>query len=238
MTTTSTRYPPVRIALAGGPGVGKSTLLQRLRNQDRDDELRRTEPTIGIDFAVWQQQVSRADTRMIEVHVFDLAGSQRFEPITSTYFKNADGIVLMCDLTSRDSFHDLGTWWWPRIENFAPKQEEPPHRLRPTMLLVGNKLDLVERAPSARHVPAADLQAFVNAHKDDGVYGYIECSTLHWSIERDLTPFDTFLATTASRLPLARWVPPPAPVSTRAAALRVTNAVAEQGGEKQKTACC
>ena len=64
----------------------------------------------------------------------DTAGQEKYNSIVSSYFKNADGAIVVFDLTNLDSFLTLSKW----IEKVCQNKEEGSC----PMVIVGNKLDL------------------------------------------------------------------------------------------------
>ena len=53
------------------------------------------------------------DGKNIKLQIWDTAGQDRFRTITSAYYKGADGIVMVYDLTHEDSLNDLENYWIP-----------------------------------------------------------------------------------------------------------------------------
>uniref|UniRef100_A0AAV2JWC9 small monomeric GTPase n=1 Tax=Knipowitschia caucasica TaxID=637954 RepID=A0AAV2JWC9_KNICA len=62
----------------------------------------------------------------------DTAGQERFNSITSAYYRGAKGIVIVYDITKHETFEDLAKWM-KMIDKYASEDAE--------LLLVGNKLD-------------------------------------------------------------------------------------------------
>ena len=50
------------------------------------------------------------DGRKIKMQIWDTAGQDRFRTITSSYYKGAHGIMLVYDVTDRESFDALRFW--------------------------------------------------------------------------------------------------------------------------------
>ena len=67
---------------------------------------------------------------------WDTAGQDRFRTITSSYYRGANGIIIVYDITNRDSFSDV-QMWCKEIDTYASEGV--------CRLLVGNKSDLVNR---------------------------------------------------------------------------------------------
>ena len=63
----------------------------------------------------------------------DTAGLERFKTITSSYYKVAHGIILVYDITDRESFSGIQNWM-AEVEKYANDNV--------TRILVGNKSDL------------------------------------------------------------------------------------------------
>ena len=58
-------------------------------------------PTIGVDFKIRTIEV---DGKTIKLQIWDTAGQERFKTITSSYYKGAHGIMVLYDITDRESF--------------------------------------------------------------------------------------------------------------------------------------
>ena len=64
---------------------------------------------------------------------WDTAGQDRFKTITSSYYRGADGIIVVYDITDRTSFDNVKTWL-AEIEKYVEE--------RTVKFIVGNKNDL------------------------------------------------------------------------------------------------
>ena len=65
--------------------------------------------------------------------MWDTAGQEKFKTITSAYYKGAQGIVVVFDLTDRKSFENVKNWL-AESDHFS--------NLDPVKVLVGNKMDM------------------------------------------------------------------------------------------------
>ena len=63
--------------------------------------------TIGVDFRFKTVQV---DGKTIKLQIWDTAGQERFRTITSAYYRGADGVVMVYDVTHRESFDHVAEW--------------------------------------------------------------------------------------------------------------------------------
>ena len=74
--------------------------------------------------------------KKVKLQIWDTAGQERFKTIVASYFRGANGILLIYDITDRESFESL-THWLNEIENNANKNIK--------ILLIGNNCDLEEQ---------------------------------------------------------------------------------------------
>ncbi|XP_061674466.1 ras and EF-hand domain-containing protein [Syngnathoides biaculeatus] len=122
-----------RIVLAGDAAVGKSSFLLRLcKNEFKVN----SSATLGVDF---QMKTFMVDGEPTLLQIWDTAGQERFRSIAKSYFRRADGVLLLYDVTSERSFLNVREWV-DTIEDVS--QEDVP------IMLVGNKCDLRRSAPN------------------------------------------------------------------------------------------
>ena len=121
-------YHLFKILLLGDSAVGKSCLLLRYcENSFQESHL----TTIGLDFRL--KTVNLEDKRKIKVQIWDTAGEDRFRAITRNYYRGANGIILMYDVTDQKSFEHIRDW----VEKI---KEDAVEEI--IIYLVGNKIDL------------------------------------------------------------------------------------------------
>merc|ERR1712232_1230250 len=73
------------------------------------------------------------DAKRIKLQIWDTAGQERFRTITTSYFRGAQGILLVYDVTDRGSFENIRNWL-SQIQQHAD--------LNVNKILVGNKCDV------------------------------------------------------------------------------------------------
>lgn len=74
------------------------------------------------------------DSTPVALQLWDTAGQERFHSVTQQYFRRADGIIAMYDLTHEASFTAVCHWLDRVQENMAEGA---------CLMLLGNKTDLV-----------------------------------------------------------------------------------------------
>ncbi len=63
--------------------------------------------TIGVDFKVKMLPVRGQKLRL---NVWDTAGQERFRTLTSSYYRGAQGVILVYDISNEQSFSNIETW--------------------------------------------------------------------------------------------------------------------------------
>ncbi|XP_056425483.1 EF-hand calcium-binding domain-containing protein 4B isoform X3 [Hyla sarda] len=122
-------YPPDRlfkIVLVGNSSVGKTSFLRRFCE---DSFYPGTSATVGIDYSVKTVTVENCQ---VALQLWDTAGQERYRSITKQFFRKADGVVVMYDITSKDTFTAVRQWL-SSVEEGAG--ENIP------ILMLGNKTD-------------------------------------------------------------------------------------------------
>jgi len=116
----------IKVLMLGDMGVGKTCMLLRYTH-DSFSPLFVT--TIGIDFKIKILNLNGIKTKL---QIWDTAGQERFRTITISYFKGAHAIMLVYDITDRETFENISNWM-SKIQEHAES--------RVSVILVGNKCD-------------------------------------------------------------------------------------------------
>jgi Ras-related protein Rab-1A len=119
-----------KLLLIGNSGVGKSCILMRYADNSFTENFFNT---IGVDFKI---KTINLNDQVIKMQIWDTAGQDRFRTLTSSYYRGAHGIIIVYDVTSKESFDNVRQWM-QEIEKFASENVNK--------LLVGNKSDLEEQ---------------------------------------------------------------------------------------------
>ncbi|OEH77805.1 Ras family domain-containing protein [Cyclospora cayetanensis] len=83
--------------------------------------------TIGVDFRF---RTVNVDGKVVKLQIWDTAGQERFRTITSAYYRGADGIVLVYDVTEAESLAHVDEWL-SEVNRYATENA--------VKILVGNK---------------------------------------------------------------------------------------------------
>ena len=129
--------------LIGDSTVGKTCFLNRyFKNQFTETFL----STIGIDKEMKHVKVCNENYKLT---VWDTAGQERFRCLPKKYYQNADGVLLLFDVTSEETFTSVSNWMKDvkdnsnkTISNDANNQSDI------SLYLIGNKIDKPDRVVS------------------------------------------------------------------------------------------
>ena len=133
MNLTKTEVSPLydsmyKILIVGDINAGKTSILDQFTNQHFDGSYI---STIGIDFNV--KILSIEDGINVKLQIWDTCGQERFRALTRSYYRNADAIIIVYDITSAKSFENAKIWI-KEVEQYVDSSV--------LAVLVGNKSDL------------------------------------------------------------------------------------------------
>ena len=118
----------VKILMLGDSGVGKSSLILRWTLDTFSPTLT---STVGVNFKSKKVVLKGGD--VVNVQVWDTAGQEQFHKITTSYYKGAQGIMLVYDVTDQKSLDNV-SYWIKKIKSHASDSVQ--------VALIGNKVDL------------------------------------------------------------------------------------------------
>ena len=104
--------------------------------------------TIGVEF---KDKKIKLNDREIKLQIWDTSGQERFRSITQNFYRNADGIIFVFDVTKTETFNHIKDWLLDaQVEDSDIKR-----------ILVGNKTDLAEN----RVIDKAKMESFAETKK-------------------------------------------------------------------------
>jgi len=142
-----------KLLLIGNSGVGKSCMLMRYAENTFSTNFFNT---IGVDFKIRSVNI---EGKNVKLQIWDTAGQDRFRTITCSYYRGAQGIIVVYDVTDRESFEAV-KHWMQEIDKYAQENV--------LKMIVGNKCDMTDK----RKVTLEEGQDLASQY---GVV-YFECS--------------------------------------------------------------
>ncbi|XP_012665310.1 ras-related protein Rab-15 [Otolemur garnettii] len=133
-----------RLLLIGDSGVGKTCLLCRFTDNEfhsshistigacwrSEMHLLFPEPSAAISTAL--PEMLAQEEEAVEVRAGDTAGQERYQTITKQYYRRAQGIFLVYDISSERSYQHIMKWV-SDVDEYAPEGVQK--------ILIGNKAD-------------------------------------------------------------------------------------------------
>lgn len=172
-----------KVILLGNIGVGKTTLFNYYYNEDnfsknlisqenkyeygecvnnyteKKIEPFRSSTKSTITNSCYSKQILLEKNVIADLQVWDTAGEEKFKSISRQYYRDADGILLLFDLTNSKSFINV-SHWLEEIRSTCLKEV--------AVILIGTKHDL----GNSREIYFKDAEAYARLQKID----YIEVS--------------------------------------------------------------
>lgn len=176
--------PSIKICFLGDASVGKTSIINVIQKKDFPTE---HATTVGACFYIRKIQVE--DGSMVKMHIWDTAGQEKFRALTNSYFRDAQIVVLVYDITSEKSFQEMKKFY-NDVQQYCLEDAK--------ILIFANKTDL----ESERLVSKNDGETYaarVNAefheisalNMRDEVIGYIDNFTLKvLKQQNEVTPKD------------------------------------------------
>ena len=120
----------LKILVVGESGVGKTNLIRRFANDEFNQD---TKATVGVEFLCKTYKINQD---IIKMDIWDTAGQERYRSITSAYYKGSKGVLIVYDITSKNSFDKIEKW-------LSEVKEKAGNDIK--FIIIGNKVDLSEK---------------------------------------------------------------------------------------------
>ena len=150
-----------KFILIGNSGVGKTSIFRKLSTGEFHEK---NISTIGIekkslDVSIEIDKDGKTEKKTFNISFFDTAGQEKFRAVTLSYYKETDGILLLYDITDRKSFDNVSIW----VDSI--KEAIEGNESKYAIILIGNKLDLVEEEKKEREVTEEEAKEACETYK-------------------------------------------------------------------------
>ncbi|EFO95770.1 hypothetical protein GCK72_003563 [Caenorhabditis remanei] len=130
----------IKFLALGDSGVGKTSFLHRYTDNTFTGQFI---STVGIDFK--EKKVVYKSSRggfggrgqRVLLQLWDTAGQERFRSLTTAFFRDAMGFILIFDITNEQSFLNIRDW--------LSQLKVHAYCEQPDIIICGNKADLENR---------------------------------------------------------------------------------------------
>ena len=124
-------FSTCKVVILGEPGVGKTSIISRyVTNQFSPVVI----STTGASYSTKILKID--DENSIKFQIWDTAGQERFRSLAKIFYQNAVAVILVYDITVRETFEQLQKYWIKEIEENAPTDI--------ILALAANKSDMYE----------------------------------------------------------------------------------------------
>lgn len=112
----------------GDSEVGKTSLLYRYQeNKFSKNHL----ATVGIDYFTKDENINE---KIVRIKIWDTAGQERYKSLTYAFSRNANGIILVFDISKKETFENLKFWIASINSNLGENNGLKK-------IIIGNKID-------------------------------------------------------------------------------------------------
>ncbi|KZT35080.1 ras-domain-containing protein [Sistotremastrum suecicum HHB10207 ss-3] len=139
----------IKVVVIGSSSTGKTSLRTQYISERFSTGYR---ATIGTDFITKTlPHPYDPNGEPITLQIWDTAGQERFSSLSSAFFRGADAVIMVFDVTRPATLDDLRKWWIQFSER-APVPEEEAADF--CAVMVGNKVDIPEPREFSQLSPA------------------------------------------------------------------------------------
>ena len=117
----------LKILLIGDTSVGKTSILCKYIDDEFSDTYL---STIGIEFKIKSLIING---KKVLLRIWDTSGQERYRSITQNFYRNANGILFIFDITKKETFDNIKIWL---------TDSENCEDNKVAKMLIGNKIDL------------------------------------------------------------------------------------------------
>ncbi|MFX1573095.1 MAG: Rab family GTPase [Promethearchaeota archaeon] len=120
----------LKIILIGDPAVGKTSLVKKFVSGQFSRDYR---SSIGTN--IYIKNIILNNNVKVTLQIWDIAGQERWTKMRNAYYAGAKGILLVGDLTRKNTFIQIEDFWFPDMKHYCPSAP---------ISLLANKNDLVK----------------------------------------------------------------------------------------------
>jgi small GTP-binding protein len=124
---TESKLAVLKYVIIGDSNVGKSNIILRYCEDSYKDDFI---STVGGEL---NKKSYFYEGIKVKEQIWDTAGQEKFQSVTSIYYKGAHGALCVFDISKRESFENLNNWIYILRQQAGEDVE---------IFIIGNKVDL------------------------------------------------------------------------------------------------
>lgn len=133
-----------KVLLLGDGAVGKTSLIRKFVTDKFDDKYI---TTIGTKITKKDLEYDTQDGELVlTLMIWDILGQKGYKSIQASSYRGAEGAMIVCDLTRKETLDSIKEYWIPELQKVAGNVP---------MIFVGNKCDLIDE----RQISEDELKA-------------------------------------------------------------------------------
>lgn len=122
----------LKIVLLGESGVGKTSIISQFIEQQFQEDI---QISAGGTFS--SKVCIYGNNQILKLEIWDTAGQERYRSLTTMFYKEANGAILVYDITRKESFEQIKEYWSVQLKESAPSDI--------IVILCANKSDLINQ---------------------------------------------------------------------------------------------
>lgn len=124
-----------KVCMLGEPAVGKTSLIRRFVYDVFDDKYIETIGAKVTKKTMRIRYIPTGQTFQLRMMIWDIAGHGALDFVKPSYYRDAEGALIVCDLTRRLTLNKVPAW----IDSFFSVTQKVP------LVIIGNKYDLKDQ---------------------------------------------------------------------------------------------
>ena len=107
---------PFKIVLVGESNVGKKNIISAFIDGTFQEDMKSTGGgTFNTKYVVYD------GGKVLKLEIWDTSWQERYRSLSKMLYKDAKAIILVYDITCKDSFEELQTYWFEEVKKIVMK---------------------------------------------------------------------------------------------------------------------
>lgn len=123
----------VKVVLIGESGTGKTSIITRLKSNDFNQKVEST-----MCSSMFRKSVDIPNYGPLMLELWDTAGQEKYRSINKLFYKDAQIVIFVYDITIKKSFDEIKSYWYEQVK-------ENCNLDKVALAIAGNKCDLFDK---------------------------------------------------------------------------------------------